>query len=70
MSLASPDEVFFLIMNKYIYIFKGILKLDHCGAGIALHTAKKNIRSWGMGVNKCHWQRGRIPDLGCLILDA
>ena len=59
----SPDGVFFLIMNIPIYIYvcvylRAFLRLDHCGAA----HCKKNIRSWGMGVNKCHWQGGRNPD--------
>ena len=38
---------------------RAFLRLDHCGAA----HCKKNIRSWGMGVNKCHWQGGRNPDV-------
>ena len=37
---------------------RAFLRLDHSGAA----HCKKNIRSWGVGVNKCHWQGGRNPD--------
>ena len=50
-----------------VSVVNNVGKFMKYSCGVVLHCSlQKNIRSWGMGVNKCHWQEGRNPE--CLIV--